>query len=191
MRLIVCSVLLCALAGCSLSGERVTGQVIDQNSGLPISGAMVFASWQGILTGGVITQSTCFHQGLALTDEKGTFNMPPWTNHSAGIWQSLRIADRSMSIGVYAAGYMTLPASPENASSGVYKVKRDRRNANERFQELSNIGDFQCSLYDGESAKNLKMLMEATLKEARPLATTPDNYRVLDMWKDQISHIGG
>jgi hypothetical protein len=87
-RLIVPALALLALSACDLlgepvaSGKAVDGQVLEASTGKPLSGAIVVATWSGIVGSLAHSQGVCFHVESTTTDEQGRYHIPAWEKRS-------------------------------------------------------------------------------------------------------------
>jgi hypothetical protein len=102
---IVILILTSLLAGCISTGGYIKGQVIDADTGEPISNAHVAIIWKGDAFAFVETQSVDMRADATLTDVKGKFRFLPWVQ-----WDGiLPLSDVDYSnIIVYKAGYFDM-----------------------------------------------------------------------------------
>jgi 5-hydroxyisourate hydrolase-like protein (transthyretin family) len=189
MKAICLTIVSMMLAGCGLSGGEMSGHVVDQSTGKPVPNALVYAAWYGNAEEGFNSRTICYHFSVTKADQNGKFVLPAWHNDSVGVVQSLLIDSRQRSMGVYAIGYVT--NSVEQTRDGwlggpLLKVKTDTRKASERVQAVFNVGDATCSNFDKASAKNLSTIFKATLKEAEKIASTQEDYSLIDIKKSEI-----
>ena len=74
------------------------GRVLDQETELPIEGALVVALWKGV---GGYSHTMCFHVEITETDENGIYLIPSWRNESA----SVSTNNQRVEFVVYKEGY--------------------------------------------------------------------------------------
>ena len=182
--LIVSAVALAALAASQwlphrLYGERVAGEVVDADSGNPISGAHVALLWESpIEPHGFTAHSSrdiCFHAAATATDAKGRFAVPPWQE-----WSRWGVQSHDPIAIVYARGYTPRQIvmyqgpfqPPIERPNERFELRRFSGSVDERLNLMwRGIANHGCS-YGGESQKSLFPMQKAIYEEAKEIATT-------------------
>jgi hypothetical protein len=138
--------------------------VLDEETRLPIEGAIVVFRWQGTgIKAFVDTQTVCYHVESAVTDAEGRYVTAPWKEES-------RYRDLSMKQildTAYKAGYVH---TRTDRTTGDQYLRRDERGVKARLEYLDRAAVF-CPDAD-ESMRKLLPLYKALYAEASNLATT-------------------
>jgi hypothetical protein len=178
-----------------LYGKRIAGQVVDAESGKPLSGVHVALLWRsGIIPSGFTghnSRDICYHAAAAVTDETGHFDIPSWHK-----WSTYDVFLVDPVVLVYARGYTPvqdlIPGDPkrdpaehltERFALHAFKGSTDQH-LDKLFFGLANQG---C-MYGGDSQKSLYPMLQAIFSEARRLATTPTQIESLHSFATQAAY---
>jgi hypothetical protein len=140
--LIVYVVALCLVLGVSFVMGRMNGlvfggmfggQVLDQDTGKPVEGAYVIATWEDY----TLSQTTCVHMDIQVTDSEGRYFFGPWIDFLGRVVFRQNSPHRM----VYAPGYEKI-----NYGDPTY-VRRHDDKPKERIKGL----DRMLSLFCGDS----------------------------------------
>ncbi len=85
--------------------SSITGQIVDEESGKPIAGAIVAVTWHAYNPGGPGGgDSVCLHAETAKTDAVGHYRMPDYH----GYWspENWMLSDRHVDLGAYKSWYV-------------------------------------------------------------------------------------
>jgi hypothetical protein len=179
-----------SFAGCdalplTLYGKRISGQVVDADTGLPIGGAHVAFLWEAPVVpkdfSGHVSRTICYHAAAAAADSRGRFHIEPWTQ-----WRTLDVRNAEATGAVYAPGYVPLEVLPETGPikppaerlNEAYRLKRFDGTADQRIETLRRVAASSCD-YGGESRRSLYPIMKAIYDEARQVAQTPEQLATL------------
>ena len=83
----------CALFDPTFGADPINSQIVDEDTGEPIEGAVVVAHWQ--LNGGSISAMPCGSANVeeAVTDRDGRFHLPGWGPVRSGCASEMRIGE--------------------------------------------------------------------------------------------------
>lgn len=165
------------LAGCALAPPREvpaqTGRVLDEETRLPIEGAIVVFRWQGTGTKAFVdTQTVCYHVESAVTDAEGRYVTAPWKEESRYRDLSMkRVLDTA-----YKAGYVH---TRTDRAAGVHYLKLEIKSDGENFEYAKRVSSASGCPAAGESEINLLPLRRALLEQAKLHAeTVSDNEEI-------------
>lgn len=166
----------------ALRGARISGQVVDADTGRPIAGAHVAYIWESeIIPIGFAfhnTRTICYHAAATTTDAEGRFQIDAWRK-----WSTYSIDLSDPTALVYAPNYVPLqarllPADPESDPpptehlSERYAMKPFAGTVDERMNMLFfGLANQSCD-YGKESKKSLFPMLKAIHGEARQIAQT-------------------
>ncbi len=181
-RLIPITLAFLALPACDLFGEPVAkgaaidGQALETSTDKPISGAIVVATWSGIVGSLAHSQGVCFHVESATTDEQGRYHIPAWQKTT----RFARAKHQVVAIVAFKQGYSFV----EKRAGNTLHLKPFTGTREERFDYLSRSA-ISCS-DRREIEINLLPLYKALYEEARTLAVTKEQklkalYRLRDV----------
>jgi hypothetical protein len=162
--LIVYVVALCLVLGVSFVMGRMNGlvfggmfggQVLDQDTGKPVEGAYVIATWEDY----TLSQTTCVHMDIQVTDSEGSYFFGPWIDF-VGRVVFRQNAPRRM---VYAPGYEKV-----NYGDPTY-VRRHHDKPKERIKELRRIEAQFCGRASLRSEQLVHRIYRDMYFEAEPL----------------------
>jgi len=163
----------------SVGGGPVYGRVIDVDTNLPITDAIVVARWQKSSLSLADSTSYCIHVETAVSGEDGRYWIARW-------WQLPPIlgVDGLMGMDAYYPGYESVHAhtvEAERHPEYIYMKKFVGSN-DERFQYIGYrvFGGMNCD-QAGSSRRNLFTLFKSAIREATPLAKTEVQRRELDL----------
>ena len=172
--------LLLPLTACGLSGGPLEGRVLEAGTNKPIPGAIVIVRWQGTYSQIVDSQDVCYHVESATTDAEGRFRTSGWVEQkmrgpffSPGGWD----------ITAYKAGYETdWPAAysaTEDYKRNIRYLKPFTGTKAERLKYLERLNWVtRCGAAE-ESEKNLLPLRKALYREARGIAASEEDERIV------------
>ncbi len=169
-----------------LYGKRIAGQVVDAETGKPISGAHVAFFWQSpIIPSGFTghnSRDICYHAAATVTDAQGRFAVPPWRK-----WSTFSVFVLDPTAIVYARGYTPrqIPLlegdfkPPEEKPNERYALRRFSGTVDERLDVMwGGIANHNC-FYGGESQKSLFPMLKSIYDEAKGIATHQEQQRQL------------
>jgi hypothetical protein len=155
------SLLLFTTASMSTLAEQ--GVVLDKTTGKPIPGAIVVATWNGVV--GVVVQGTsqCYKAEVAIADDKGRFDV------SAFSWNlNPLMIDRQRDFAVLAPGYREsakwFPRDPR------VLMEPQTGSKSEQFARLPGTDPLGCF----DANKVVLPYLKALYAEMLPLATSTD-----------------
>jgi hypothetical protein len=151
-------------ATASMSSLAEQGVVLDKTTGKPIPGAIVVATWNGVV--GVVVQGTsqCYKVEVAIADDKGRFNVSSFS------WNlNPFMIDRLRGVTVLAPGYgfsadwdptsLRIPMEPRTGTKS------------EQFKHLPSTQAVGC--FDAERV--MLPYLKALSREMASLATTKED----------------
>ena len=168
-----------------LYGKRIAGQVVDAETGKPLVGAHVAFFWESPITPTVVTghnsREICYHAAATTTDVHGRFRIEAWQKRS-----TYDVVNVEPSGAIYADGYVphfvVLKSFGSESSEHLkerFVVKRFSGERTERIAMLfSGLANHDC-LYGGESQKSLYPMLKAIHAEARRVAETTHDEKVV------------
>jgi hypothetical protein len=193
-----------SVMGHALSGGPVDGQVLDYDTGQPVTGAFVVAKWGGSLLSG---QSICVHVETTVSDERGRYHIGTWSQQPPALVFSAALTldvyktgQESTSSPLFYVGYegKTWVVFHRDRPNVVLQTFRDEESArrathptniyvkrfvgtqDERIRYLrgSAFAGIGCD-GGGASQRNLYPLQKAAFQEAKALATTAEHEKLL------------
>ena len=169
-----------------LYGKRISGQVVDAETGKPIPGAFIAFLWESPITPTVITghssRDICYHAAVAQTDAAGHFQIHAWRK-----WSNYNVHNVEPTGVVYTQHYVphfVVFAAPSNGGRADYDAQRYELKSfagtrQKRLETLfRGLANHDC-LNGGESQKSLYPMLKAIYTEARQIAETADDMRVV------------
>jgi hypothetical protein len=148
----------------ALSLFTTEGEVVD-DKGKPIKGAVVLATWNGVISNPVQANTQCYHVESTTTDENGRFRMPIFSRSLNPFY-----TDRIRGIDVFVPGYYLTP-SPNRDDDHKYRFAPIELvgTKSEQF-EIVNRRNMGGGCKGNQNARLL--LMKAVHTELSRLATT-------------------
>jgi hypothetical protein len=183
LRTILLLLTLLPLTACGLTGGIVSGKVLEEMTGKPISGAIVVVRWKGYVSAIADTQTVCVHVESTATDERGNYKMSGWSKPST----VGPVLDLKPVVDAYKAGY-GLPSKPAQKDEDVY-LASFKGTSGERLKYLERMARSSGCHAAGESEKNLYPLYEALYFEARNYAVTEDDRKKLQWLREVAAEI--
>ncbi len=159
------------LAACAVSGSGIEGQVVEQGTNNPISGAIVIARWHGTASLLVDSQTVCVHVESTVTDDQGRFHFSRW-------YQAPRrlVSGVQPTVTAYKPGY-----EARLFEEKIYHLKPFTGGRRERLRYIEQVKQSTVSCADPKAnGKNLIPLYRALYEEAKPLAQTSDEQSIAD-----------
>lgn len=170
------------LAACASSGRSIRGQVLEESTGKPVPGAMVFVRWDGTVPTLADAPGTCVHVDTAISDAQGRYTFPPWRKRpKAGLVLGVQPV-----VEAYKAGYRLVSME----GTKVVRLGAETATAHDRLESLkvSYFGIRQCGA-DAISGRNLVPLYRAYHEEARQIARSAQEHAIADAFLDEIDLI--
>ena len=167
------------LSACGASGGPVAGQILEAGTKKPIPEAIVIVRWQGTYSQIVDSQDVCYHVESATTDAEGRYQIPAWKEKSKG----LMFSAGPWLIDAYKTGYETYwPAAysaTEDYKRNIRYLKPFTGTKAERLKYLERLNWVtRCGAAE-ESEKNLLPLRKALYREARGIAASEEDERIV------------
>jgi len=167
------------LVGCETSSRQpqfteaqTHRQVVDKDTGSGIPGVIVAFKWienRGFSMGG--SHTACTHVAMLYTDDQGRYSIPKWRGDTLGAFKP------------YKPGYSEVN-DPVAWNQGIDYMTRSKGSTRERYEALFRIiNTFQCS--DSEE-KNLLDLVRAVYDEARSIAKTEEDAKIVDSFLGSV-----
>ena len=151
-------------------GGMFGGQVLDQDTGKPVEGAYVIATWEDY----TLSQTTCVHMDIQVTDSEGRYFFGPWIDFLGRVVFRQNSPHRM----VYAPGYEKV-----NYGDPTY-VRRHDDTPREQINELRWLSSQFCGaskdIRKKEDRIRKQIYLEAT-QELDNVSHDPDGayaYRV-------------
>lgn len=170
----------------TLSSEPIQGQVLDEGTNNPISGAIVVARWQGHLASWGHGKTVCYHVLSTTSDENGHYRLPAWKKNITEDWQK-NIRPENVLIDAYKPGY-ALPTAPSQKREDVL-LKPFTGGRGERLAYLERIEYATRCPSAKESEPNLLPFYRVMHEEAKSLVITKDDQKVADGFLSNIEMI--
>jgi hypothetical protein len=169
-----------------LYGKRISGQVVDAETRKPLAGAHVAFLWESPITSTVITghdsRDICYHAAAVQTGADGYFQIDAWRT-----WSNYDVHNVEPTGVVYTPHYVpyfvVFSISPNGEAvehdAQRYELKPFAGTRRQRLETLfRGLANHDC-LNGGESQKSLYPMLKAIHTEARQVAETPDDMRVV------------
>jgi len=159
------------------------GQVIDENSELPIEGAHVVAFWKGIAS---YATEACFHIESAVSDKEGNFTIPAWTN--TGEWTALK--DQHVSFTIHKKGYVESDKTygQEQTQKSKYFYLSPTSSA-DRISYINDLVQYKTCPESGDSGQNLVPFLKSAMSDASDAAKTDKDRLVVITLQRMIDSI--
>jgi hypothetical protein len=165
--------MLCSCA--TLSGGPVEGRVVDADTGKPVSNAVVYAIWEGMLFS-FRSDSACAWAESAALDAQGRFRLPFWIKFRRKAFTS----DLKQNVFVYSPGYKLTDVS----ASDLRDIKLQR--LPEFFDE--GFGPWSVSpCPPGDSTRELAVVYRMMANDLEHRKLTPHLLDVLKMTREMES----
>lgn len=162
------------LAACAVSGSGIEGQVVEEGTNKPVSGAIVIARWHGTASMLVDSRTVCVHVESATTDDQGRFRFSRWYQTPKFI-----VSGVQPTVTAYKPGY-----EGKLFEEKIYHLKPFTGTRGERFQSLWRVVSATGCSSAGRTRRNLYPLYKAVYEEAKPLATTDEEKQRLQMIRE-------
>lgn len=160
-------------ASTALSREPIEGVVLEAGTTKAIPGAIVIARWQGSSPVFIAdSQTVCFHVETTTTDEQGRYRILPLPEEP----RHRRIEDKRVITTAYKSGYRYT-----RGGKGVDYLQPFTGTREERLKYLERTYGSGCGASDG-SERNSIPLLKAQYEEAKSLAQTPEEKRMLEFF---------
>lgn len=175
----VLAIALCAAApwGIAMSGMPVSGVVLDEKSGEPIRGAIVYASWRGHSSAGLVDgQASCYHVASGISDAEGQFRLAAWSDGFS--LRDMFITDKTVMVKAFKPGYIQNEQT-DSTRSALLLIPRDNHTDADYFRYLAAVNRGSMCPGAGASAKNLYPLFVALVAEATRIASTKEERDIL------------
>jgi hypothetical protein len=171
----------CTLFPHPLYGERISGQVVDGETGKAIAGAHAAFVWDSPIKPSGFTghnaRDICYHAAATVTDEQGRFTIPSWKE-----WSRFDVDAHDPTALIYAPRYTArqIPLAegdlrpPEVRPNERYALRPFTGSVDQRLEVMWwGVANHGCS-YGGESQKSLFPMLKAMYEEARRIAVTEE-----------------
>ena len=201
LSVVVVVLLVTSLVSCtstSLSGRAIDGKVVEAATQKPVAGAIVTTLWRGYTPQLDNNQSECFYVGTAVSDKDGNFHLPAWKKYdrlapfvtlnyvyilSTVLRQSAVKTEYGGSIQGFIPWESAMEAEPVRMffyPTITLRVSPVAPTREESLKMLVQAMRLNCD-HAGTSAKNLYPLFNASYEEAKSLAVTDEDKRIVNM----------
>lgn len=168
-----------SLSACSLSSGSISGKVLEEGTNEPIPGAIVVVRWIGRTTSGSIfveARDVCYHVETATTDEKGKYQTKSWSQEQH---KDYTLKFDHMLVDAYKRDYGLSQVKPRN-DEDVY-LAPFKGASEERLKYLKRLDEGNACPDAGDSRKNRLVHQEAIYNEARTIAITEQDNRIVEI----------
>lgn len=188
IRSITATALALPLTACAtLFGEAIEGTVFEEGTNKPIAGAIVIVRWAGVIPTLGHASSACVHVESATTDAAGRYRTPAWRAPSTV--GPAPLVQMNIGPGAYAhkPGYAYVDTQGET----VY-LKPFAGGRGERLEYLLRVSRTTGCHAAGVSEKNLLPLRKALYEEARQIAQTREEKKILEdlLYSMEVAELG-
>ena len=171
----------CGMIPQLLYGKLIAGQVVDADTGRPITGVHVALLWESTINPSGFTghnsRTICYHAAAAVTDSMGHFKVEEWNT-----WSTYDVDNVDPKVLVYARNYAPRQIilrggsqrPPTERLNERYELKPFEGAPDDRLHALFYGLANQGCMYGKESQKSLFPMLKAIYEEARGIATTRD-----------------
>ena len=185
-----------AISACGILGKKypeMHGRVLHEIHDKPLSHTVIVALWKGIQENNDVEKSICYHVEFTVNDDKGFFSIPNW--REPGSYRGLK--NKTIHVYAYRRYYRTSELTSEilTKKNYIYYLAKPRPSKNEKqarearlryLQQL--IGSTTCDL-KGDSKENLKPMYTAIIAEAKKLAVTNNDQKIVRKLESWLSYI--
>lgn len=163
------------LHACAFSGKALEGKVLEQDTGIPIAGAIMVARWQGHLATFAHGKTVCYHVLSTTSDENGDYRFAPWKRKITEDWQK-NVQPETVIVTAYKSGYQLAERYPANNPllKPFQGTREERLKYLKRFEEST-----RCNV-ESEQQRIRYPLVKALYEEAKNLAVTRQDKRVVN-----------
>lgn len=157
------------------------GVVIDSETKKPLKRVVVLARWKGVGGGWVHAQSRCYHVESAITNEKGEFILPEYSEGFTTGFTGRRYVDLIFHV----SGYLKKPKSlNQYFEQNEYLLSKFSGKESDRVDYLSKIA-VSCSAQDG-SERNTLIMYESIKKELAGFKVTEGVKKLINHYRYAI-----
>lgn len=143
--------------------HAANGRIVNKETGKPMEGVFVLATWHASFSGVVNSGGTeCYHFAITKTDKDGKYVLPNW---SWFFWPFQY--DRYIAYDYYYPFYM-VDAYPSNHKNAEIEMRRYTGSTETRMTRLAKANFFGCGSV--ESSPVMAQMMRARLTEAQEIA---------------------
>jgi hypothetical protein len=162
---------------CPTSLYAEAGTVIDGDTGKPLSGVYVVTTWSAYVFKGIESSHSCFQVDTALTDTRGSFNIPSF---SGNVNPMLFNRERAP-LWLYKKGYAYVEKE-DRGTNEPYVMVQDNSRGVERLKYISRtLAKTSCGSGDEkEERKQLLPVYKLLCEEAQEIAKTTEERRILN-----------
>lgn len=175
--------LLLPLTACGLSSGSISGKVLEEGTGKPISGAIVVVRWKGYVSAIVDAQTVCVYVESATTDERGKYRVGGWSKSST----MGPVFDVKPVVSAYKVGY-GLPSVPAQKDEEVY-LALFKGARGERLKYLMRMLSATSCPSAGSSSKNLYPMYKAMYEEAKLISVTAEDSKAVSILRQEAAAV--
>lgn len=175
--------LLLPLNACGLSSGSISGKVLEEGTGQPISGAIVIVRWKGYVSAIVDAQTVCVHVESATTDGRGSYKVEGWSKSST----MGPVFDLKPVVSAYKVGY-GLPTNPAQNDEDVYMASFKGTNK-ERLRYLIRMTSATNCPSGGRSSQNLYSMYRAMYEEAKLISVTAEDSKIASALRQEAAEV--
>lgn len=199
LSLLVAVLLVTSLVSCStLSGRQIDGKVVEAGTQKPVAGAIVTALWRGYTSAfPADSQSGCFYVSTVVSDKDGNFHLPSWRKFyrlaplvtldevdiSSGVLRQGTVKTENggsiQALVPWGNGIQIKPGSVFNAAIAL-RLSPIVATREEKLKMLEEVRRFGCD-HAGASAKNFYPTYNFAYEEAKSLAVTDEDKKIVNM----------
>jgi len=178
LRLILALLMALPLSACALSGGSVSGRVLEEGTGKPLTGAIVVVRWIGHTTSGSIyveARDVCYHVETATTDERGAYQTKAWSQEQH---KDYTVKFDHMLVDTYQRDY-GFPQTPSQKDGIVY-LAPFKGAGGERLKYLERMLDATRCGSQNDTERNLHALYYTMYEEAKSIAVSKEDAEIVD-----------
>lgn len=178
-RVFLLGLLFVPLTACGLSGGPLEGRVLEAGTNKPIPGAIVVVRWTGSVFAFAESRSVCVHVESATTDDQGKYRIPSWMKVSTVGW----VQDLRPDVTAYKTGYIRSPEyfKQQSYRKNIELLEVFKGTREERLEQLKRVSDATGCSEGADSKKNRLVLQKALYEEARNIAGTSQDKKVVEI----------
>lgn len=165
---------------CGNTGQSLSGVVTDAETGKPIEGAIVTASWVGVVSLIVDSQTQCYWAEGTTTDKNGEFHFSRWWSLKG--WAPM--SKRRVSVYAYKSGYH--PRHSPRFDVFDIPMEKNRDSYDKRFAELKRLVPSAGCLGANNGEVALYPFYKAMAEDAAKYATTYEERKDI-RWFQEIA----
>lgn len=149
------------------------GQVVDAETGKPLTGVFAIAMWHANGNTSVSSRTVCHSFAVTQSDSNGQYVLPTFS------WNfSPFLSNRQRYKEFYLAGYEISPS--DDLAGATIKMRRYKGSAAQRLNDLSRGIAFDRCVSPGDKKAKLAALYKAQYEEAKAIATTPEEKKMAE-----------